>query len=89
MKNTKKNILMAAVLSALLFTSAYADGDMGSGGKTCPQGQTCLTSYDVPTKATRTPEGDMGSGGLYDGIETETYLDSVLRSIYAYFDWTM
>ena len=88
MKKTNKNILKAVVLAALLCSSVFAEeGDMGSGGKTCPQGQqTCLT-------------GDMGSGGLTSSkVEThegdsnntsddEGYLDSVLGSVYLYFGW--
>ncbi len=85
MKNTKKNILKAMLLAAVLSTSVFAEGDMGSGGKTCPDGQqTCLT-------------GDMGSGGLTsykaetqesDTGNAENYLDSVLESVYWYFGWT-
>jgi len=76
MKNTKKNILKAVVLAVLCCPSVFAEGDMGSGGKTCPPGQpTCLT-------------GDMGSGGLTNRSETESYLDSVLESVYWYFEWT-
>ena len=88
MKNTKKNILKAVILTALLSSSVLADGDMGSGGKTCPEGQqTCLT-------------GDMGSGGLTSyKVETQEgdtgsrsdaqgYLDSVLESVYLYFGWS-
>ena len=83
MKNTKKNILKAVVLTALLCSSVFAEGDMGSGGKTCPQGQQCLT-------------GDMGSGGLTsykegDGAsasDDQSYLDSLLGSVYLYFGWT-
>ncbi len=35
---------------ALFCSAAFAEGDMGAGGRTCPQGQTCLV-------------GDMGAGG--------------------------
>lgn len=78
MKKMKKTILKAVVVAALLCPSVYADGDMGSGGKTCQNGQpTCLTN------------GDMGSGGLSSSSDETTYLDSVISTIYDYFDWTM
>jgi hypothetical protein len=95
MTNATKTVLKMVVLAALLSPAVYADGDMGSGGKTCPEGQeTCLTgdmgsggltSYDVYT--TQTLEGDMGSGGL--AVNSESYLDTTLRSIYSLFGWTM
>lgn len=91
MRSKKNTIITAALFTALFCTSAFADGDMGSGGKTCPEGQqTCLTgdmgsggvtSYDGPTKTERTTigEGDMGSGGLADGIAW----------FLTYFDWSL
>ena len=91
MKSKRNTIITAALMAALFCTSAYADGDMGSGGKTCPEGQqTCLTgdmgsggltSYDGPTKTERTTmdEGDMGSGGFSAGIAW----------FLSYFDWSM
>ena len=95
MTKTTKNILKAVMVVALLCPAVFAEGDMGSGGKTCPQGTTCLTgdmgsggltSYDTATKTSRTPEGDMGSGGLNGGTD---YFDELVRSFYEYFDWTM
>ena len=91
MRSTRNTIITAALLTALFCTSAYADGDMGSGGKTCPEGQqTCLTgdmgsggltSYDGPTKTSQTTmdEGDMGSGGFSESIAW--FLSN--------FDWSM
>ncbi len=41
------------LLTVVLFSSsAFADGDMGTGGRTCPPGQTCFVG-----------DGDMGTGG--------------------------
>lgn len=92
MTKGKKTVLKLMLVVALLCPTAYAEGDMGSGGKTCPEGQqTCLTgdmgsggltSYDGPTKQTRTTEGDMGSGG-----RSESYLEMVFKSIVSYIDW--
>jgi hypothetical protein len=86
MKNTK-NIITTVFLSTAVFcTSAFADGDMGSGGKTCPEGQqTCFTSYDGPVKSSRLSEGDMGSGGFAADSTAVSYFDWVLN----YFDWSM
>ena len=94
MKYTKNIITTVVLLTAVFCTSAFADGDMGSGGKTCPEGQTCLTgdmgsggltSYDVPVKTSRLPEGDMGSGGFSADSTVISYFDWVLN----YFDWSM
>lgn len=72
MKNTKSTILTAAIFVALLCPVAFADGDMGSGGKTCPEGQTCFA-------------GDTGSAGDVKNPEgVESFLDWVLKK---YFDW--
>ena len=38
MKNTMKIFLVIA----LFCSPSFAEGDMGAGGRTCPQGQTCL-----------------------------------------------
>lgn len=95
MKSIRKSVLKAIILAALVCPAVYA-GDMGSGGKTCPEGQTCLTgdmgsggftSYDSVTK--RGGEGDMGSGGRTANNQGESYLESLLSSIYEYFDWAM
>ena len=78
MKSIKANTLKLMVVIALLCPAAFADGDMGSGG---------LWDSDVPTTPVKTSrsleDGDMGSGGL---TSSATYLDSVLNSIYDYFD---
>lgn len=77
MKSIKANALKLMVVIALLCPAAFADGDMGSGG---------LAEYDVPTasvKTSRSLDGDMGSGGR---TSSSSYLDSVLNSIYDYFD---
>lgn len=62
--------MMKLFLVLSLFTAtAFAEGDMGTGGKTCPQGQTCITG-DMGTGGKTCPpgqtcftEGDMGTGG--------------------------
>ena len=81
MKSIKTNTLKLMVVIALLCPAAFADGDMGSGG---------LAGSEVPNtpvKTVRTTEddGDMGSGGRISS-GSATYLDSVLNSIYDYFD---
>jgi len=56
-----KNLMKLFLVMSLFVSSAFADGDMGGGGKTCPQGQTCLG-------------GDMGGGGKAtdDGTTADT-----------------
>ena len=87
-KNTKTNILKAVILTALLSSTVLADGDMGSGGRTCPAGQqTCLTgdmgSGGLTSYKVETHEGDTGSAS-----EVQGYLDSVMESVYLYFGWS-
>lgn len=36
------------VLLFVLSVSAFAEGEIPLGGKTCPQGQTCLTEGEIP-----------------------------------------
>ncbi len=38
-----------ALVIALFCSTAFAEGEMGTGGKTCPQGQTCLVSSPTIT----------------------------------------
>lgn len=78
MKSIKANTLKLMVVIALLCPAAFADGDMGSGG---------FADSDVPTTTVKTnrslEDGDMGSGGR---TASSSYLDSVMNSIYDYFD---
>lgn len=48
------------LLVVCLFTSvAFADGEMGSGGKTCPPGTTCLVeNQPTDTDTTKTEADD-------------------------------
>lgn len=43
-----KKFATTLVLLFVLSVSAFAEGDILLGGKSCPQGQTCLTEGDVP-----------------------------------------
>jgi hypothetical protein len=43
-----KKTIAAFVLLFVLSISAFADGEIGLGGKTCPQGQTCLVASPEP-----------------------------------------
>lgn len=65
-----KKFATITVLLFVLSVSAFADGDIPLGGKSCPQGkQTCLTDGDVPT------------GGKSDNPIINTIFD-YLRSIF-------
>ena len=78
MKNVKSNVAKSLVLIALLCPVAFADGEQGSGG---------FTSTDTAVKSSRSIEGEQGSGGLSArAFEDTGSLDSVLNSIYEYFD---
>ena len=52
MKLTLKIFLVICLFSSITF----AEGEMGTGGKTCSPGQTCVTG-----------DGEMGTGGFTDG----------------------
>ena len=43
-----KKITTILVLLSVLSVSAFADGDVPLGGKSCPQGQHCLTDGQIP-----------------------------------------
>ncbi len=43
-----KKITTVLVLLFVLSVSVFADGVYGAGGKSCPQGQTCLFDGNVP-----------------------------------------
>ena len=65
MKLTVKILLVIC-----LFTSiAFADGEMGTGGKTCPPQTACL-------------DGEMGTGGLT--VDDQNQNDSMLSFIQKY-----
>ena len=88
MKNMKSTVAKSLFVIALLCPAVFADGDQGSGGF-ADDGSTVITSES-------TMEGDQGSGGLTGDqgsggatampCEEESYLDSVIDSIYEYFD---
>lgn len=55
MKSTIKLALVVIFCSATIF----AEGDMGAGGRTCPNGQTtCLVYSEVPQNEETTTETD-------------------------------
>ena len=67
MKLTLKIFLVICLFSSVAFAD---DGNMGSGGKTCPPGQTCL-------------DGNMGSGGRVANDESIlTFIQKYLISIF-------
>ena len=69
----KSTIKLALVIT--LFTSAvFAEGDMGAGGRTCPNGQTtCLVSYEVPQNEETTTDSDSLLNTVQD------YLNSMFK----------
>lgn len=44
-----KKFATILVLLFVLSVPVFAEGDIHTGGRTCPQGQTCLTDGDVHT----------------------------------------
>ena len=44
----KKFAFTLVLVAALSFTNFAEDGDIHTGGKTCPQGQTCLAAPTNP-----------------------------------------
>lgn len=69
MKNTMKVFLMIA----LFCSAAFAEGDMGAGGRTCPQGQTCLGAGERTCEEGKTCAADPDDDG-----------DSLLETIQDY-----
>ena len=82
MRKIRDNVLKVLVLIALSCTAVFADGEMGGGGL-ADTGAGTRTGKTVITRTTE--DGEMGGGGLADS----TYLESVMKSIYDYFGWTM
>jgi hypothetical protein len=73
MKSTIKLALVVMLFSSV----AFADGDMGSGGRTCPNNQTtCLVSSEEPQKEETTTETD----------SILTTVQEYLDSMYKYFE---
>jgi len=68
MKSTIKLLLVVILFSS----AAFAEGDMGSGGSNCPQGQTTCLVTEEPEETRETT--------------TETK-DSGLDSVREYLDW--
>lgn len=78
----KKNTLKALVIIGLFSTSVFADGDMGGGGL-LDNGTDARNTKTVITMTTE--DGDMGGGGR---LADQTYLETLMTSIYDYFGWT-
>jgi hypothetical protein len=88
MKLTIKILLVICLFCSV----ALADGEMGSGGKTCPPQTTCLDSDGemgsggkstaIKTEDTASLDGEMGSGGRT--VNDQTQNDSVLTFIQNY-----
>jgi hypothetical protein len=76
MKKIRNTTLQVFVLIALFCGAAFADGEMGGGGL-ADSGNGGKTGKPVVTLSTE--DGEMGGGGL-------AYFESVLASIYDYFE---
>ena len=79
MKNIKKNTLKLLVLTALLASSVFADGEMGGGGRSSDDN----SQGSKVVIAQTTEEGEMGGGGRTDD---SGYLDLIMSAIREYFD---
>lgn len=63
-----KSIIKLALIVIFCSSTSFADGDMGSGGRTCPNNQTtCLVYSEVPQNE-----------------ETKTETDSILSTVQEY-----
>ena len=77
---------MKIFLILTLFSSmAFAEGDIGTGGKTCPQGQTCFTG-DIGTGGKTCPQGQtcLVSGDASKDSADEDSANSVLEFVLDY-----
>lgn len=78
-----KNLMKVLLVIALLCPVAFAEGDQGSGGKTCPVGQTCPTNPGFSTDDSRINDGGEesalsdSSGSVLDDILA--YLETMFR----------
>lgn len=61
------------LMIALFCSAAFAEGDMGAGGRTCPQGQTCLGAGERTCEEGKTCAADPDDDG-----------DSLLETIQDY-----
>ena len=72
-----KSTIKLALVITLFSSAAFADGDMGTGGRTCPNGQTtCLVYSEVPQKEETTTEND----------SILSTVQEYLNSMYKYFE---
>ena len=72
---------------ALFSSMAFADGDMPTGNKSCPQGQTCLTG-DMPTGNKTCPQGQtcLVDGDISKDSADEDSSGSIFEIISDYLD---
>lgn len=79
MKSTIKLLLVVILFSS----AAFAEGEMGTGGRSCPNGQTtCFAGNDEPT-------GDIETKTTETDASTDSILTSVqgyLKSVFEYFE---
>ena len=81
MKNVRNNTLKALILVALFSSATFADGEMGGGGLYDSGSQ---YTGAKPVIVQTTEDGEMGGGGR---AADSSYLESVMKSIYSYFNW--
>jgi hypothetical protein len=76
MKLTIKLVLVVCLFSSV----AFADGEMGNGGKTCPTGSTCLTTTEPTEDDTKLTESTDSTNSTDSILTTvQEYLDSMLK----------
>ncbi len=90
MKLTVKILLVICLFSSI----AFADGEMGSGGKTCPPQTVCLSDGEMGSggkTAIKTEEtvanldGEMGSGGRSVNDQNDSMLDFIQKYLISIF----
>ena len=78
-----KKIVFTFVLSLVLSISVFADGEVHTGGRSCPQGQTCFTDNNTNTKpvnnsVSRQPKTTVSDFSWIDFRNFYLFLKSVL-----------
>lgn len=72
-----KKIATILVLLFVLSVSAFAEGEIPAGGKSCPQGTVCFTEGDVPLGGSLT-DGTTHSGAISDNSITKNIFDFLI-----------
>lgn len=81
MKNLRNDAAKTLIVIALCSSAIFADGEMGGGGL-ADSGNVGTGAKTVIVQTTE--DGEMGGGGR---TSDPGYVESIMSSIYTYFDW--